>query len=59
MAIYVRLSKFTPKGLNRVREPAEFFEEIQKGLDEHKVTLLNSFVTIGIYDFVSILNFFN
>jgi uncharacterized protein with GYD domain len=55
MPIYVRLSKFTPKGLSKVREPAEFFKGIQAGLEEHNCKLISSFVTIGIYDFVSIL----
>lgn len=55
MAIYVRLSKFTPKGLSKVRQPTEFFSELQENMAKYEITLLASYVTIGIYDFVSIL----
>ncbi|MBR56867.1 MAG: hypothetical protein CMH54_02290 [Myxococcales bacterium] len=55
MPTYIRLSKFTPKGLDKVREPKAFFADIEKGLSDHNVTLVSSFVTIGMYDFVSIL----
>jgi uncharacterized protein with GYD domain len=52
---YVLLSKLTPEGARRLRSHPRRLQEVNEEIEELGCQVVSQFATLGIYDFVTII----
>ncbi|MSP24402.1 MAG: GYD domain-containing protein [Myxococcales bacterium] len=55
MAHYVRLCRFTEKGLKQLDKPGELFALIRRQVEACGCKLETAYITLGVYDFVAVI----
>lgn len=56
MPHYIRLCRFTPKGMQATSEPSQLFEQIRVSLEQNGCKIEQAFMVVGRYDFISIVS---
>ena len=56
MPTYIRVCRLTKAGMNMADRPADLFGQIKGTLEGSDCTLVHAWVTIGAYDFVSVVD---